>query len=235
MRIYGRSDGLLLVTDQQFAAERCVQTVVQRVVVTPQDWQMIEEVRVAVPPTPECEMRPEEPRPGEIVRAGENIEVLIQRSNWCNGLEVRMVYAPLPAAPLAEDELIRHYAAHFNRRDPDMVASLFSETGSLVDTFVLTGEGNPSRHDGRAAVRAWFAEAFGQVPWVALRLEAYDANQAQRGQWRATWGYMDPRLEAPLVGRNTFTIAAGEIFELQIEATDPPAAAAAPGGAADGK
>src|SRR5687768_1712053 len=88
MRIYGRSDGLLLVSDQQFAAERCVQTVVQRVVVGPQDWQMIEEVRIAVPPTPECEMRPEEPRPGEIVRAGENIEVLIQRSNWCNGLEV---------------------------------------------------------------------------------------------------------------------------------------------------
>ena len=229
LRIYGRSDGLLLVSDQQFAVERCVQTVVQKVVVGPQDWQMIEETRVPVPPTPECTMRPEEPRPGEVVRVGQNLEVLIQRSNWCNGLEVRMVYAPAETAPLTEEELIRHYAAHFNRRDADMIASLFSETGSLVDTFVTTGEGNPTRHDGRAAVRAWYAETFGQVPWVALRLNGMEANPGARGQWRATWEYMDPRLENPLMGRNTFTIAAGEIFEAQIEVLEPP------GGAANGK
>jgi hypothetical protein len=225
MRIYGRPDGLLLVSDHEYAAERCKQTIVQKVVVGPQDWQMIEEARIAVPPTPECEMRPEENRPGEVVRNGENLEVYVQRSNWCNGLEVRMVYAPAPPAPLTEDESIRHYAAHFNRRDADMIAALFSENGSLVESFTITDTGNPMRHDGRAAVRAWYAEALSTVPWVALRLQSMEANPQGRGQWRASWEYMDPRLENPLIGRSTFTIAAGEIFEAQIEVVEPPGGA----------
>ena len=235
LRIKRDATGLVLTYDQLFQAERCVQTIVQRATPPPPrgeaDWRMIEEARVSLPPTPACEQRVEPPRPGAVRRHGEQLEVLVQRSVWCNGYEVRMVYVPLPAAPLADDQVIRRYVAHMNRKDAASVASLFADTGSLLEPFTISEFGGAYRHEGREAVLAWYTEAFRDVPWVAMRLEAV-APGAQSGQYAATWQYMDPRLTDPIEGRNTFTIAAGEVFESQIELTRPPPGADAPPGPA---
>ncbi len=94
VRVHERDGGLTLVADQVFATEQCEHTLVTRAVPPEQgaDWRVEEVARVAVPSTPECFARPEDPRPGEVrVRDG-RLEVLVQRSRWCNGLEVRMVY-----------------------------------------------------------------------------------------------------------------------------------------------
>ncbi len=213
LRVHEVDGGLTLVTDEQFATESCEHTVVQRAVPPQQgaDWAMEEVARVAVPATRECFGQPEEPRPGEVrVRDG-RLEVLVQRSRWCNGLEVRMVFERLPESLLTEDQIGRRYAAHFSRGDADAVAALFAETGSLLEPFTTTQTGDPYRHDGRAAVRTWFAETFATAPWRALRITDIDQGQAASGasQRIVTWEYMDPRLEAPLTGRTRFTIAAG--------------------------
>jgi hypothetical protein len=226
LRVSERDGGLTLVSDQTFATEQCEQTIVQRAV-PPQsgaDWQMEEVARVPVPATRECFGRPEEPRPGEVRLTGGRLEVLVQRSQWCNGLEVRMVYERAPDALLAEDQIVRRYVAHFTLGDADAVAGLFAEAGSLLEPFTRTETGDAYRHDGRQAVQAWFTETFATSPWRALRVTGIEAAAGQAGAARrvVTWEYMDPRLEEPLTGRTSFTIAAGEIFEAQIELTSAP-------------
>ena len=62
---------------------------------------------------------------------------------------------------------------------------------------------------------AWYAEAFSNVPWLAMRITSLHPTSVE-GQLVADWEYMDPRLEEPFAGRNFFTLAAGEIFETQI-------------------
>ncbi|MCZ7684461.1 MAG: nuclear transport factor 2 family protein [Sandaracinaceae bacterium] len=226
LRAHEREGGLTLVTDQVFATEQCEHTIVMRAV-PPQrgpEWQMEEVARVAVPSTRECFGRPEEPRPGEVrVRDG-RLEVLVQRSQWCNGLEVTMTYERVPDSLLSEDQIVRRYAAHFTRGDAESVAALFAETGSLLEPFTRTQTGDPYRHDGRAAVQAWFGETFATAPWRALRITDVQTGQTQSGaaQRVVTWEYMDPRLEEPLTGRIRFTIAAGEIFEALIELVSDP-------------
>jgi hypothetical protein len=182
---------------------------------------MVEEARVAQPSSDECFGRMEEERPGEVRRRGQFLEVLVQRSMvWCNGLEVRMVYAPAPAEPLANDQIVRHYVAHFNRRDAERVASLFATSGSLVEPFNVTHTGGPTRHDGRESIEQWYREVLGApVPWLAMKLDA--VSPARNGAV-AGWLYMDPRLEEPLGGRTHFTVAAGEVFEARIELTSEP-------------
>lgn len=228
-RVHQTDEGFLLVTDQLFAAEQCAHTVVVRA--TPPDpstgsteWQMEEVTRVAVPSTPECYGRPEEPRPGEVrVRDG-RLEVLVQRSQWCNGLEVRMVYERAPEAPLEEDQIVRRYVAHFTRGDAEAIAALFAQTGSLLEPFTRTETGDPYRHDGRSAVQQWFVQTFQTAPWRAMRITDIQAAPSDSGasQRVVSWEYMDPRLEEPLTGRTRFTIAAGEIFEAQIELAGEP-------------
>ncbi len=222
LHVSADDDGLVLVYDHIFANERCIQTVVQRARpgAVRGEWEMTEEVRVAIPPTPQCEGRREPNRPGEVRRSGEFLEVLVQRSNWCNGLEVRMVYAPAEPAPLANDQVVRHYAAHFNRRDAEAIAALFASEGSLVDPFERTSTGGSTRLDGRDAVREWHARAFDAAPWVALRLNNVRRG-SEDGQMIATWSYMDPNLEQPFDGESSFTLAAGEIFEAEIRSEGP--------------
>ncbi len=224
VRVEADNEGLLLTYDQVFATEQCTQTVVQRARPSqdPRQWTMIEQARVAEPPTEECLGRMEEERPGEVRRNGQFLEVLVQRSMvWCNGLEVRMVYAPAPPEPLTTEQIVRHYVAHFNRRDPSRVTALFADSGSLVEPFHRTATGGATRHDGRAAIEQWYREALhSPVEWVAMQLES--ASPTDNGAV-ADWLYMDPRLEEPMGGRTHFTVAAGEIFEARIELTAPPA------------
>lgn len=239
VRVHEQNGGLTLVTDQVFATEQCEHTLVTRAV-PPQsgsDWQVEEVARVAVPSTAQCFARPEDPRPGEVRVRNDRLEVLVQRSRWCNGLEVRMVYERAQDGLLSEDEIVRRYAVHFSRGDADSVAALFAETGSLLEPFTRTPTGDPYRHDGRAAVQRWFTDTFQTSPWRALRIVEIQEGQAQAAgtaQRVLTWEYMDPRLTQPLTGRTRFTIAAGEIFEARIELTSQPAERPAAPAAAGG-
>jgi hypothetical protein len=214
--------GFMLVYDQTFAREQCTQTVM--ISATPSsngEFQLREEQRISVPATPACEnaVRPDPPRPGEVRLVGGDLEVLTQRSNWCGGFEVRMTYQPLPPELLTEEQIIRRYVAYFNRKDVPSIAGLFADTGSLVDPFTVSDIGGATRHEGREAVAAWYAQAFDGVPWVGLKLTGI---RHEGDSWTAEWAYMDGRLEEPFTGTSQFTIAAGEIFEAQMALTRPP-------------
>lgn len=221
LRVEADADGLLLIYDHTFASEQCVQTVMQRArPIESGQFRMVEEVRISQPATEQCQGRMEDERPGEVRRSGEFLEVLVQRSTvWCNGLEVRMVYAPATGSMLASDQIARHYVAHYNRRDAQRIAALFAESGSLVDPFLVTPTGGASRHDGRGAVLQWYGQAFTGVDWLVMRLLSVEESG---DQVVAEWEYMDPRLDEPFRGVNRFTIAAGEIFEAQVDVPQPP-------------
>ncbi len=223
LRIREDETTLLLVYDQQFSTENCSQTVVQRVSPPAEPGELlVEEVtRVTVPSTGACVGQPELPRPGEVRRQGNLLEVLVQRSNWCGGFEVRMVYAQAPPQLLEEDEIARHYAAEYTRGDFRAMARLFAESGSLLEPFTETDTGDPYRHDGRAAVEAWYQAAFSETPWRALRIVSMEPG-AEPHTMILEWEHMDPRLSEPLRGRTRLTVAAGEIFEAQIELLSAP-------------
>jgi len=211
-------DGLLFVYDHVFQASGCQETVAQRA--TPGDnrdaaWAMREESRVTLG---ECETQPEPDRPGDVRMRGQFLEVYVQRSKWCNGLEVRMVYAPAQPVQRTPDILARHYATHFNRQDARNLTLLFSDAGSLVEPFNLSPTGGPTRHDGRAAIFGWFQEAFSNTPWLAMKVTGLEPGPTPNSVVM-DWHYMDPRLDAPFAGRNRFTVAGGEIFETSVEIT----------------
>lgn len=217
-RVRVEEDGanLLLIHDHEYSAESCRQTVVQRVTPGTDGGELgMEEIaRIAIPSTPECFGQPEAPRPGEVRRDGRRLEVLVQRSRWCGGFEVRFVYEQEMPQLLTPDEIVRLYAVHFSLGDADRVAALFAETGSLLEPFTRTATGDPYRHDGRDAVRTWYTETFASSAWRALRVVSIE-HPTER-QVTLSWEYMDPRLAQPVTGHNTFTVAAGEIFESQI-------------------
>lgn len=212
LRIAQDGPNVDLVYDSAYVNEGCQQTIIQHV--SPPDGhgelRMEETARVAVPATTQCFGQPEPPRPGELRRDGRRLEVLVQRSRWCGGFEVRMVYEPMQMTLLGDEEIARRYVAQFNRGDAARVAELFAPTASLVEPFTVTTTGDPYRHDGREAIEAWFTETLDGTPWRAMRITGFE--HADR-QLVMRWDYMDPRLADPLPGRNTFTIAGGEIFE----------------------
>lgn len=223
LRIETVNDGLYLFYDQTRTAPACVDTVLQHVVVSDSDWQIIEEARVTLPPSAECQGRTDPARPGEVRRTRDGkLEVLVQRSHLCGGLEVRMVYTRAPNTDFTESEIVRRYTVAYNLRDVARIGGLFSDAASLVEPFTITSTGTPFRHDGLEAVRAWYADALNDLPWVALQLQSVEPVAAVPGQWVATWKYMDPRLDAPLEGYNFFTIAVGEIFETKLGLGVPP-------------
>ncbi len=212
-------EGLLLIFDQQVG--ECTETIAQRFTPGEQpddEWAMVEEARIRLGT---CEHPPEaERRPADLRMRGRFLEYYVQRSVRCNGLEVKMVFAPAPPTEPSDEQLLRHYALHFNRRDARAITELFSDAGSLVEPFNRTADDQPMRHDGKAQIYAWFQETFASTPWLALKVVRITAGQTP-GAWTMDWHYMDPRLDVPFGGRNLFTIAAGEIFETTIEITQP--------------
>jgi hypothetical protein len=204
-----------LVYDTVYVNEGCQQTIVQHV--SPPaghgELRMEETARVAVPSNADCFGQPEPPRPGELRLDGRRLEVLVQRSRWCGGFEVRMTYEPMQPTLLGDEDIARRYVADYTLGDAARIAELFAETGSIVEPFTITTTGDPYRHDGRPAVEQYFAETFDGTPWRALRITAFEHGDHQLVM---RWEYMDPRLADPLRGRNTFTIAGGEIFEAQL-------------------
>ncbi|MEM6957903.1 MAG: hypothetical protein AAF645_19560 [Myxococcota bacterium] len=216
-RVIADETGLLFVHDDTIG-EDCQRTSVQYAspgTDADSGWQMEEQAAVDVG---ECAAPAEPNRPGDVRRRGEFLEVYVQRSVFCNGLELRMVYAP--GQPTATDDLrlAMHYAVHFNRRDARRITELFASTGSLVDPFTRTPLDQASRYDGQPAVFGWFQETFNATHWLALKVVSLQPGDAP-GSVVLDWQYMDPRLDEPFAGRNRFTVAGGEIFETSIEIT----------------
>ncbi len=218
-RLKADSTGLLLTHDDLVQGDDgvCRRTSVQHA--TPgsdadAQWSMSEQAVIDVG---HCDDKAEADRPGDVRMRGNELEVYVQRSVWCGGLELRMVYAPMQPTELDDLSVALHYAAHFNRRDAVRLTELFAPTGSLVDPFTRTPLDQAVRFDGQAQVFAWFQEMFSATPWVAMRVVSLDV--AAPGLVILDWHYMDPRLDGPFAGRNRFTVATGQIFETSIEIT----------------
>jgi hypothetical protein len=162
--------------------------------------------------------------------SGDSVEEVRFSSPWCRGFDVRFTYQRMPEAPLRDDEIIRRYAAHWNRGDALAVAALFSEQAVLIEPFTRTQDGNPQRHEGRERVQAWLAEAFATTPWLALELDAWLPPDAS-GQTTVSWRYMDARLAKPVRGRNLFVLSGGEIFASELQLLDEPVPLAEAGSA----
>jgi hypothetical protein len=221
LRVRVQNDGLLLTFDNEFMSEGCEQTIVMSA--TPalekDQWQIVEEARIALPTDEACFGRPEQVRPGVVRLSGDVLELLIYRSDWCNGFDVRFAYRSIPNVPLTDRQLIRHYAVHFNRRDPASLASLFAATGSLIEPLASTTGGNPKRYQGRKEVERFFRQTFESTRWHALRITAIEQSN-EPGYYIAKWDYMDSHLERPFGGRNLFIVAEGEIYQTEVQIAD---------------
>ncbi|MBN1654077.1 MAG: hypothetical protein JXA30_09895, partial [Deltaproteobacteria bacterium] len=220
LRVETRNQGLLLTFDNSFMSEGCEQTIIMAA--TPAleagRWQIVEEARVALPLDEACFGRPEKVRPGIVRLSGELLELIIYASDWCRGFDVRFAYRSVPNAPLTDHQVMRHYAAHFIRRDPRSIARLFAQTGSLIELSAPPADAEPPRHEGRQAVEAFFQRIFASTRWLAFRLIALEKVKAP-GNYMATWDYMDAGLEKPFSGRNLFILAEGEIYQTEVQIT----------------
>jgi hypothetical protein len=179
------------------------------------------QAHVTLPAGVECGAVAGETLGGMMRLSGETLEVVTARSPWCRGFDARFVYRRVPPTEPDAEALVTRYVAHFNRRDPAALAALFSEAGSVVEPFSATRDGNYERHEGRDAIRAWYASAFEGTPWLAMRLLDIDTTDAS-GQVVATWEYMDANLKEPIRGRNLFVLAGGEIFETEVQLSTEP-------------
>lgn len=219
---------LRLTFDTELATEGCASTAVW--LAKPAEhsarWRFEPEAVVPWPPALKCGAEEREAVEGELRLSDDLLEVVTRRSNWCRGFDARFVFRRAEPRRLEPRAVVARYAAHFNRADADAIAQLFVETGSLVEPFSRTDDGNYRRHEGRSAVRDWYAAAFTSTPWLALQLRAIEPGR-EAGQVVASWEYMDARLASPLHGRNLFVIAGGEIYETEVQLIDDPSPAPA--------
>jgi hypothetical protein len=193
-------------------------------------WQFTPDAQVSLPPEISCGASADAVGHGVLRLTGDTLEELRFNSPWCRGLDARFVYRRVPSAALTRDEIVRRYAAQWNRRDAHAVAALFAQHGLLIEPFTRSIDGAPVRHEGRAEIEGWLTHAFATTPWLALQLSRIEtpSDSDENGQVLAVWRYADARLAEPLVGRNLFLLAGGEIFstELQLLGAPVPRAAA---------
>ncbi|MEY4581311.1 MAG: hypothetical protein RL701_6014 [Pseudomonadota bacterium] len=217
--------------ETQLAQPQCVSTEVWSL--TPEaagQWGFAADAAVTLPPGEPCGATPPQGvEHGVIHVTGDTLEELHFGSAWCRGFDARFVYQRIPAHPLTESELIRHYVAHWNRRDASAIATLFAQNGSLSEPFSRSqgDNGLPVRHEGHEQIEAWLESAFESVPWLALQLstiETLGEYQHEHGQSLALWRYYDPKLAEPLQGRNLFVLAGGEIFATELQLLSEPVA-----------
>jgi hypothetical protein len=222
---------LTLTFDTELATTGCTSTSVwlAKPSTDNQGWRFEPQAVVALPADADCGAVEREPADGSVRVFGETLELVTQRSPWCRGFDARFVFRRVEPRRLSASDIVMRYAAAFNRRDADAVAALFDEGASLVEPFTRTEDGNYKRHEGRPAVRAWYASALASTPWSALRLLAIesgastDANADSAGNHViARWEYMDANLAEPLHGRNLFVIAGGEIYEAELQLLEDP-------------
>ncbi|HEX4354794.1 MAG TPA: hypothetical protein VHZ95_17810, partial [Polyangiales bacterium] len=98
-------------------------------------WLFTPEAQVSLPPNVACGAAADALGHGLVQLNGDTLEELRFNSPWCRGFDARFVYRRVPSAQLTRDEIIRRYAAHWNRRDAHAVAGLFSENGLLIEPF----------------------------------------------------------------------------------------------------
>lgn len=168
-----------------------------------------------------CGAQEREAVPGEIHKAGDTLEIVAQRSPWCRGFDAHFIYRSAPAPELPAEGLVARYVAHFSRGDAAALAGLFEQRGALIESFSASADGQPTRHEGRAAIQSYFERAFAGASWHAARLvsvtQGDDANVIT-----ADLEYMDSELSEPLRVRSSFVLAGGEIFESDTQlVTDP--------------
>ncbi|HKP56470.1 MAG TPA: nuclear transport factor 2 family protein [Polyangiales bacterium] len=217
-----RGDRVLLTYDTLLAEPACESTEVWTLSpVSGGQWWFRPEARVTLPARAQCGAREDAPRQGVLRMSGETLEEIHFGSAWCRGFDVRFAYRRAATTELSPEQLVRRYLAHWNRRDPRAVASLFAEEGQLVEPFTRSPDGSLVRHQGRANVEAWLADAFATTPWLAMQLT--EIEQRGEGQVIANWRYMDARLAEPVSGRNLFVLAGGEIFATEVQLLGPPA------------
>jgi hypothetical protein len=184
-------------------------------------WRLEPQASVTLPADAKCGASEAEATEGSLNLIDDQLELSVRKSQWCRGFDARFVFRRGEPTRLTPAQVVMRYTLAFNRRDPDAMAGLFVDTGALIEPFTRTDDGNYKRHEGRAAVRAWYASAFASAQWLALRLLAIEPG-AGEGQIGARWDYMDARLAQPLHGRNLFVIAGGEIFESELQLLDDP-------------
>lgn len=183
-------------------------------------WQLELRARLGRPVDAECGPPTPQLQTIALGLSGDVFEVLEFASVWCRGYDARFTYRrATPRAP-TEEQLIERYFLLFNVRDSAGLAALFATDGSLVEPFTRTDNGLLARHEGRAAIAAWFESAFAAAPRLALRVTELRSDEP--GQHVVSWEYMDDQLAEPLRGRNLFVIAAGEIFETQVQLLEAP-------------
>ena len=222
LRVVRTEAALLFVYDDTLAVRGCTRTSFVRLEPAAGGHvRFMPEVSITLPVDAKCGAAEAEPRGGVVRPWGDMLEVLVERSAWCRGLDARFTYRKLPPATLPPAQLVRHYVAHFNRRDAAATAALFAERGELIEPFSPSADGNLRRHVGRDAVRAWYEHAFASTEWLALQLTDL---QPLGPQLAAQWTYMDAGLVQPFAGRNLFVIAEGEIFQSEIQLLQAPIA-----------
>jgi hypothetical protein len=227
-----REGSLLLTFDTELVTAGCSATSVwsARPAGDAERWLLQPQAVVSVPVEGECGARERDATLGTLRMSADVFEIVTQRSSWCRGFDARFVYRRAPARRLLPRDVVTRYVAHFNRGDANALADLFVDSGALVEPFTRTGDGNYKRHEGRGRVRAWYANAFASAPWHALRLLSV-APGGDDGHVIAQWEYMDPHLSEPLVGRNLFVVAGGEIYETEIQLVSDPKVKTETGGA----
>jgi ketosteroid isomerase-like protein len=217
-----RGDRVVLTYDTLLAEPACESTEVWTLSpVSGGQWWFRPEARVTLPASAQCGAREDAPRQGVLRMSGETLEEIHFGSAWCRGFDVRFAYRRAAPGELSAEQLVRRYLAHWNRRDPRAVASLFAEEGQLVEPFTRSPDGSLVRHQGRANVEAWLADAFATTPWLAMQLTGIEPRS--ESQVIANWRYMDARLAEPVSGRNLFVLAGGEIFATEVQLLGPPA------------
>ena len=218
-----RDGALQLTFDTEVIADGCSATSVVQVVPAsdPALWRFEPQAIVALPEGTQCGARERKAQNGSLRLDGDELEIVYHASEWCRGFDARFVFRRSERRRLAPRELIGRYVAHWNRRDARALSELFVDSGTLIEPFTRTDDGNYARHEGREALRDWYGSAFASVPWSAMRLLSVQPG-ATEGHFTAEWEYMDPLLSAPLRGRNLFVLAGGEIYEAELQlVTDP--------------
>jgi hypothetical protein len=221
-----RGPALRFTYDTKLARPDCVSTEIWSL--TPASagqWTFQPEAQVSLPADVTCGANADASGLGVLGLNGDILEELRFSSPWCRGYDVRFVYRRVPDAVLSRDQIIRRYAAHWNRRDPAAIAGLFAEHGLLIEPFSWSADGTPVRHEGRNDIERWLTKAFATTPWSAMQLAGVETLD-EAGQALAVWSYFDARLAEPLAGRNLFLLAGGEIFATELQLLAEPVAKA---------
>ncbi|MCG8555638.1 MAG: nuclear transport factor 2 family protein [Proteobacteria bacterium] len=224
LRVEARGGGALFVYDQESTG--CARTAIDALQRKgrrddPAGWVLEQQAEIVLPPGAHCGGEQAPLRFADLSLSQGALELHVLGAARCGGLDARLVYHKTGPALLGDEQLIRHYAAHFNRRDAGAIARLLATAASLREPVAAPDSALPRRHDGRAAVRRWHASAFASVPWLALRLLRVDRS-AGDGRYLADWHYMDAALSEPLRGRSLFVVAGGEILEAELQFLSTP-------------